>query len=90
MTIKKNITNARVKKLIAIFKNAPIKNVLPFIEKDIAEKSTWPAIPIKGVIISDTNAVIKLLNATPITTAIAKSITFPLVMNVLNSSVIEI
>ncbi len=42
--------------------------------------------PINGVITSDTKAVIRLLNATPITTAIARSIIFPFVINVLNSS----
>ena len=42
--------------------------------------------PIRGVIISETNAVIRLLNATPMTTPIARSITLPFVMNVLNSS----
>lgn len=39
---------------------------------------------------SVTKAVITALNAVPITTATARSSTFPLVMNVLNSSKIEI
>ena len=88
--IKKNITIAIVMKLINAFKNNPTENTLLFTVYDILEKSTFPAMPINGVIISETNAVITALNAVPMTTATARSNTLPFIINCLNSAAIDI
>src|ERR1700730_3946109 len=73
----------RMNEITALMKS-PIGNLLPLIVNSIAEKSGFPTMAaMNGVIISLTNAVTTAPNATPITTATARSRTLPRKINCL-------
>ncbi len=83
-TMKKYTAAAiRMNEITALMKS-PIRNLLPLIVNSIAEKSGFPTMAaMNGVIRSLTNAVTTAPNATPITTATARSRTLPRKINCL-------
>lgn len=84
--IKKKTTIARIKNAIAAFKKLPYINLLPLSVKYRLEKSGVPPMAaISGVIISLTSEVTMAPKAAPMTTATAKSTTFPRRINCLKS-----
>jgi hypothetical protein len=86
LTTKKNTVVAISKKEINAFKKCPYINLLSFIVKNKSEKSgTCAMADINGVNMSETKAVTTVPNAAPITTPTARSTTFPLSKNCLNS-----
>ena len=83
---KKNIAAATKTKEMRAFIKSPYMNLLSLIVKNRFEKSgTFIIAAMSGVRKSVTSAVTTVPNAAPITTPTAKSTTFPLSKNCLNS-----
>ena len=84
--VLKEIEKEIIKKLtIAVMKFPYLIETSPTVNI-ILEKSIFPVImEIQGIIISSTREETIFWNAAPITTPIAKSITFPFIANCLNS-----
>ena len=78
-TTKKYMTEEMIKNDIKALKKSPTRKSLLLMAKTILEKSGWPPIaPIRGVMRSLTSAFTIAPNVLPITTATARSTTFPL------------
>lgn len=83
---KKKIAAATSTNEISALMKCPYINLLPFIENDSPLKlGTLATADMNGVKRSETSAVTIVPNAAPITTPTAKSTTFPLSKNCLNS-----
>ena len=86
-TTKKKIAAATVTNAISAFRKSPYRNTLPLIVNVRLLKSGFPKIAAMiGVMMSATNAWTTRPNAAPITTATARSTTFPRIRNALNSA----
>lgn len=78
LTTRKKMTAAMIRNEMTLLMKSPIRKALPLMVNWTAEKSGWPPIAaMSGVIKSLTRASTIALNAAPITTATARSTTFP-------------
>jgi hypothetical protein len=84
-TTKRKIASAISRKLISAFRKSPYRTSASPTENVAVEKSGTPTRPSSGVRTSATNDVMTAPNAAPMTTAIARSTTFPRMMNSRNS-----